>query len=101
MPSPKSSAAKANPVCQCSIDINSKLPGREAPPTEHGFLGGPCDRPVDEPKNLTCRPCAVGNHAMVVCAKWVPVDATMWIHQKACADCGLPSDEHPLPRELR
>ena len=96
MPSPKPVVEdKANPYCQCSRDVHSDGP------TTHGVLEAACFRRVAAPKNLVCRPCALGNHEGVICKKWKPVDRSMWKYQRACADCGFPPELHPMPPELK
>lgn len=95
MPSKPSVEEKPNPYCQCSRDRITNEP------TGHGVFHGECFRRVAEPKNVVCRPCAQGNHEGKACDKWIPCDLTGWVVQKACKDCGMDPQEHPIPRELR
>lgn len=72
--------------CECTDLVHS------------GGKKGECGVEV-APKHVRCRPCTRGNHERRVCAayKAIPVAAHL---DRRCAECGIDSALHPLPKEL-
>ncbi len=57
-----------------------------------------CGAEID-PKHVICRPCAIGNHARVVCPEYVPQPVAAHLDRR-CSRCGFDSAKHPIPHEL-
>lgn len=57
--------------------------------------GDPCPNDLSEPKNVKCRPCALGWHRSVPCGGYKPEPIKHLV--KTCAACGFDSAAHPVP----